>query len=335
MIRVGIIGLGFMGRMHYGAYEQLPEARVVAVSDENPRRAAGDLSDGWGNVPGADVLQLPMDRIRGTTDWRELIGWDDVDVVDICLPTPMHVEAATAALATGKHVLCEKPLARTVEDARKIAAAAAAASGSFMPAMCMRFWGEWEWLKRAVAERRYGRVLSAAFRRVGTTPGGWFRDGALSGGAILDLHVHDVDFIYHLFGKPRAVFSQGYSKDTGQIDHVVSQFQFDEPVLVSAEGAWGMSPGFGFRMQFNINFERATAEYVFGREPALLVYTNGKAEPVDHPMHNGYVGELRYFLDCARSGRRPDRVTADDAVAGLQIIEAEKNSIATGRVVTL
>jgi len=335
MTRVGIIGLGFMGRMHYGVYEQLADARVAAVSDASPKRAAGDLSEGWGNVPGADIQRLPMDRIRGTTDWRELIRWDEVDVIDICLPTPMHVEVATAALATGKHVLCEKPLARGVEDARKIAAAAASAAGLFMPAMCMRFWGEWEWLKRVVAERRYGRVLSAAFRRVGTTPAGWFRDGKLSGGAILDLHVHDVDFIYHLFGKPRAVFSQGYSRDTGQIDHIVSQYVFDEPVLVSAEGAWGMSPGFGFRMQFTVNFERATAEYVFGREQPLLLYADGKAEPVGHPKHNGYVGELSYFLQCVRTHQRPDRVTAEDAVTGLQIIEAEKTSIATGRVVTL
>src|SRR5947209_13142319 len=108
MVRVGIIGLGFMGRMHYGTYGKIPEARVVAVSDESPKRAAGDLSDGWGNVPGADVQRLPMDRIRGTTDWREMLKWDEVDVVDICVPTPAHVEVATAALAAGKHVLCEK-----------------------------------------------------------------------------------------------------------------------------------------------------------------------------------------------------------------------------------
>ena len=89
-----------------------------------------------------------------------------------------------------------------------------------MPAMCMRFWAEWEWLKRAVDEQRYGKVRSATFRRVGSIPAGWFRDGKASGGGILDLHIHDTDFIYHLFGKPRAVFSQGYVGQSGEVDHL-------------------------------------------------------------------------------------------------------------------
>ena len=333
MIRIGIIGLGFMGRMHYGVYDKLPDARVVAVSDADPKRASGDLSDGWGNVAGAEIQKLPMDRIRGTTDWRELMSWDDVDVIDICLPTPQHVELATAALATGKHVLCEKPLARSSADARKIAAAAAEAKGFFMPAMCMRFWGEWEWLKRAVAEEHYGKVRSASFRRMGTTPGGWFRDGKLSGGALFDLHVHDVDFVYHLFGKPQGVFSRGYSKDTGEIDHILTQYIFDNHVMVSAEGGWGMANGFGFRMQYNVNFDRATAEYRFGREMPLMLYADGKSQPVEFPRHDGYVGELSYFLECVKTKTKPMRVTADDAVTGLTIIEAEKRSAESGQVV--
>jgi predicted dehydrogenase len=332
MIRIGIIGLGFMGRMHYGVYDKLPEARVVAVSDFNPKRAAGDLSEGWGNVEGAEITQLPMDRIRGTTDWRELISWDDVDVVDICLPTPAHLEIVTAALAAGKHVLCEKPLALSSADARKIAAAAAKSKGFFMPAMCMRFWGEWEWLKRAVAEGHYGKVRSASFFRASNTPVGWFRDGKLSGGGLFDLHIHDVDFIYHLFGKPNGVFSRGYSKDTGAIDHVVTQFLYDGPSLVTAEGAWGMANGFKFRMEFVVNFERATAEFNAGRETPLILYADGKANPVEHAKHNGYVGEMSYFLECVKTGIKPQRVTADDAVVGLQIVEAEKKSIETGRV---
>jgi predicted dehydrogenase len=335
MVRVGIIGLGFMGRMHYGAYQSVPDARIVAVCDADPRRASGDLTDGWSNVPGADVKRLPMTQIRGTTSWQDLIGWDDVDVIDVCLPTPQHLEVVTASIATGKHVLCEKPMARTLAEGRAIAQAAAKSSGFFMPAMCMRFWSEWEWLKNAVADNRFGKVRSATFRRASNTPGGWFRDGKLSGGALLDLHVHDVDFVYHLFGKPQAVFSRGYSRDTGEIDHVVTQYLYDSPALVCAEGAWGMADGFGFRMQFTVNFERATAEYDFARQPPLHLFAAGKSEPVNTSTQTGYAGELRYFIDCVKNNTRPTRVTADDAVAGLAIIDAERRSVETKQPVAV
>lgn len=337
MIRVGIIGLGFMGRMHYKVYSQLAEAQVVMVADADPKRAAGDLSGGWGgNLGEGGTSQLPMEKIRGTTDWREIISSPDVDVVDVCLPTPFHVEPATVALAAGKNVLCEKPMARTLAQARQIAAAADGARGIFMPAMCMRFWAEWEWLKRAVVEGHYGKVKSATFHRLGVCPAGWFTDGKISGGALLDLHVHDVDFIYHLFGKPDGVFSRGYSKVTGEIDHVATQYLYGSGPLVYAEGSWGASPGYGFTMRYNVNFERATADFDFARKPATLMLSgDGKSEPVEHAKHDGYMGEISYFLECVKTGQKPQRVTADDAVTGLQIIEAERKSIETGTVVVV
>ena len=147
--------------------------------------------------------------------------------------------------------------------------------------------------------------------------------------------MHDVDFVYHLFGLPKAVSSRGYSKDTGEIDHVSTQYLYDGgPTLVTAEGAWGMADGFGFRMQFNVNFDRATAEFEFGRETPLVVYADGKTQKIE-PTHNGYVGEMRYLVGCIGKGERPTRVTAEDAVTGLRIIEAERQSALTGQRVEL
>jgi predicted dehydrogenase len=337
MIRIGIIGLGFMGKTHYGIYEKNPEAQVVAIADADPKRAAGDLSGGWGNVKTGDSSdQLPMDRIRGTTDWRELIANPDVDVIDVCLPTPTHAEIVPAALATGKHVLCEKPMARTSAEARVIADAAANAKGLFMPAMCMRFWPEWEWLKRAVVENHYGRVLAANFRRVGSYPAGWFMNGQMSGGALLDLHIHDTDFVYHLFGKPRGVFSRGYTGQSGEVDHVMTQYLYDGPhrgtPMVTAEGAWTMSPGYGFTMRYTVAFERATADYDLARKDTLILSADGKSEPIAHATNDGWTGEIGYFLECVKTKQRPERVTADDAVGGLQIAEAERRSVESGLV---
>jgi len=339
MTRIGIIGLGFMGRMHYDNYAKIPEAQVVAVCDADPRRAAGDLSGGWGNVAGATTQFLPMDRIRGTTDPATLLAMPEVDIVDICLPTPAHVPIVTAALAAGKHVLCEKPMARTSAEAGQIADAAAAARGLFMPAMCLRFWSEWEWLKQAIVDNRFGKLRSLAIRRLGTMPAGWFSNGKLSGGAILDLHVHDTDFVYSLFGKPASVFSRGYRGGSGEIDHVQTQYLYGGPAgdipIISAEGSWAMDAAWPFSMRYTANFEHASADYVSSRTPTLLLYAGGKTEDIAVSTEDGYAGELRYFVNCVNSGQKPDRVTASDAVAGLEIIEAERKSVQTGKVVAV
>ena len=148
-------------------------------------------------------------------------------MVDLCVPTPLHVPQSLAALRAGKHVVCEKPLARTAAQAREIVSAAAQSKGFFMPAMCMRFWPGWSWLKELAEKQTYGRLLAARFRRVSAPPG-WSRDtyfkGGESGGALLDMHIHDADFVQFLFGRPKSVYATGQSRYTGAIDHVVCQY---------------------------------------------------------------------------------------------------------------
>ena len=334
-MKIGIIGLGMMGRTHYEAYQEIEDAQVVAIADQNPKRAKGDLSDTGGNVLQGGLAQLPMDKIRGTISAFELIAMKDVDIVDVCVPTTHHTNMAIEALRAGKHVLCEKPLARTSADGEKIAAAADTAKGIFMPAMCMRFWPQWAWLKKAVADGKYGKVLSATFRRVAQMPGGWYADGAFSGGAALDLHIHDTDFVQYLFGMPTAVSSRGYSKTSSETDHVSTQFFYPNIPLVTAEGGWCLADGYGFTMQYTINFESATADFDLAREQPLKVSQSGKSEIIDCGPGYGYAAELRYFIECAKSGKKPTVVTADDAVRSLKIVEAEVKSVRSGTIVQL
>ncbi len=200
-----------------------------------------------------------------------------------------------------------------------------------MPAMCIRFWPQWAWLKQAVVQRRYGGVRAATFRRVAQMPPGWFQDGEKSGGAVMDLHIHDTDFVSYLFGQPRAVFSRGYSQTTSRIDHLVTHYVYDDVPLVVAEGSWAMADGFGFNMAYTVNFERATADFDFSRsERPLTVSQDGKQEVVDCGQGDGWVEELRYLVDCLAGGRRPTAITAEDALASILIAEAEVRSIASG-----
>jgi predicted dehydrogenase len=320
-----------MGRMHITAYGKVPNAKIVAIADQDAKRAGGDFSGAWGNIAGA-AEQLDMTGVTGTTNLQELIRHPDVDLVDICVPTPAHEALAIAALDAGKHVLCEKPLALNAASAQRIADAAGRARGMFMPAMCLRFWPQWAWLKAAVDEGRYGAVVSATFRRVASMPPGWFANGTLSGGAILDLHVHDTDFIYYVFGRPSAVFSRGYTKTSGKIDHVVTSYLYDKgPAVVSAEGSWAMADGFAFTMRYTVNFERATADYDSSRSPDFVVSTDGKSETIVLEG-DGYDRELAYLIDCIQTGRRPSVVTVADAVASLSIVEAEERSVRSGQI---
>src|SRR6266545_4325052 len=339
-VGVGIVGLGFMAATHIKAYQQIDGYRIAALCNPSGRNLDGDFSKVMGNLGSSDGLKLDMTLVRAYRSVADLLADGSVQLVDICTPTHTHTELAIPALEAGKHVLCEKPLARTPQLARDIAAAAANSKGCFMPAMCLRFWPDWAWLKQAIDRKSYGNLLGARFRRVAQPPG-WgqkfFLDGSLSGGALLDLHIHDTDFVQFCFGRPRAVFSTGFSKVSGAIDHVVTQYQVASGAAVSAEGSWAMTEGFGFHMSYTAIFEHATADYDIARGPdALRLFEKGK-EPRALPLsgQDGYLGELKYMLECVRSGTPPSTVTPQDGVSAVEICEAEERSATSRTIVTL
>ena len=338
-VNVAVVGLGFMGVTHLKSYQKIKDARIVAVCDSVRAPVNGILAGVGGNLSGPDALDLGR-KLKVYQQLDDLLADPEVDLVDLCVPTPLHVPLAVAALKAGKHVVCEKPLARNAAQAKQIIAAARNAKGYLLPAMCMRFWPEWTWLKDAVADGRYGKVLAARFRRVSENPG-WSRDsyfnGAQSGGALLDLHIHDSDFVQFLFGRPTSVFSSGLSHCSGAIDHVVTLYQVAGGAVVSAEGTWLMTAGHGFNMSYTVNFEKATADFDLTRgADALKLFEDGrKPKVIRCKGDDGYTGELRHMIDSIRSGQAPTIVTPEDALSAVQICEAEEKSIRLGRPVRL
>jgi len=336
-VNVAVVGLGFMGITHIKSYQQLPNARIVAVCDAVRLPVDGVLTGVSGNIHGTDAINLGKD-IRTYKKLEELLADPAVDLIDLCVPTPLHAPQATAALQSGKHVLCEKPLARTSAIARDIVQAAKSAKGFFMPAMCMRFWPGWAWLKDLKEQGNYGKILAARFRRVSAPPG-WSRDsyfkGGDSGGALLDLHIHDTDFVQFLFGRPTAVYATGQSRFSGAIDHVVTQYHVPGGATVYAEGSWLLTSG--FNMSYTVIFERATIDFDSARgADALHLMEEGKPVQVVKPDGvDGYVEELRHLLASIQSGKAPTVVTPADGLSAVEICEAEEKSIQTGGVVGL
>ena len=332
-VNVAVAGLGFMGVTHLRTYQQIRNVRIVAVCGAGRLPVNGVLRGVAGNIQQPDDINLGP-GVRVYTDFAELLKDHNVDLVDICTPTALHPAQAIAALQAGKHVVCEKPLATTLSAARKVVRLAAKSPQFLMPAMCMRFWPGWGWLKAAVTENKYGRVLAAGFRRVSEKPA-WSQTGTHAGGALLDLHIHDTDFVNFLFGRPSAVFAAGVADAGGGVDHVVTEYIYPDGPQVHAEGSWLLAQG--FNMSFAIHCERATIDFDLARGPGALVISERGKKPktVKLKATDGYAEEVRYFIDCVTQNRRPVTVSPEDCLTALEICLAEEKSVRTGRIVNL
>jgi predicted dehydrogenase len=324
-VRVGVIGLGFMGRVHLAAYDAARAegwpCRVVSLCDRKVARLAA-------------AAERDGEAVETTTDPATFLARRDLDLVSICTRTDSHVDLAIAALEAGKHVLVEKPVGLTADAVAHLALAASHAGTRCVPAHCMRFWPGWDTLHEAVRSGIHGRVLSATFQRLSSPPA-WspefYADPAASGGALVDLHVHDADFVRWCFGDPVEVWS------TGSLDHVTTLYRFPRggPEHVFAEGGWNHSPGFGFRMRFVVVFERATLDFEFSRDPRLVLHQEGRAEPVALEPHAGYDGEVRHVIDLITGQAEKPIVTIEDALGVACLLDAERESLATGAPVVV
>jgi predicted dehydrogenase len=320
-----------MGRTHVAAFRAAHASgrrnRLVAVADSSRERLSGRVETAGNFATEAGPL-FDANVVHTWATPEELFADRDVDLVSICTPTPTHVELALAALAAGKHVLLEKPVALASSDVARLADAARDARTLCMPAMCMRFWPGWDWLRERVRDGFFGAVKSAVFRRLGTRPAwsrGFYDEPTQSGGALFDLHVHDADFVRWCFGAPRSVAS------TGSLDHVTTLYRFaNGPAHVVAEGGWDHTSGFGFRMRYTVVFEHATADFDLAREPKLLLSRDGATAPIELAANAGYDGEVAHLLDAIAAGRRELDATLDEAVGLTRMLEAERESLETG-----
>ena len=313
-------------------------ARVIAVCDATRLPVNGILAGVSGNIQDAADIHLGPE-VKVFTKLEDLLAEPEIQLVDLCTPTPLHLAQAIAALNAGKHVICEKPLARTSAAAREILAVAANSPGFLMPAMCMRFWPGWSELKQVVEEQTYGKVLAASFRRMSAMPAwntqGTYSAGSDLGGALFDLHIHDTDFINHLFGRPASVFSTGVTGANGGINHVVTQYHYPDGPAVHAEGSWLLTAGFS--MAYTLHCERATLDYDSARGADALIVTEAGQSPrvVKTESTDGYTMEIDYIVNCVANHRPPHLITAADGVTALEICEAEEISIRTGALARL
>jgi predicted dehydrogenase len=332
-LRAAIVGAGFMGSTHARAYAGLPDTQVAAiVSRGSPRgtQLAAEL--------GATHLTDPAPVLDDPT----------IDIVDICYPSHAHEQLAVAALQAGKHVLVEKPLALSLDAAERILAAWRASGRLLMVGHVLRFWPEYVALAEVVTSGRIGRPLFANGYRLSSRPPdrGVFARPELTGGAVVDLQIHDDDQLNWLLGQPRSVYCQGRRGEGGGWDHVLTTVSYDG-AAGTLEASMLMPEGYPFSMGLRVIGEGGTVEYGFraggvsvemGRQAgtSLAVYAPGREpEPLTPPLHDAYEAEVAYFVDCVRRGQPPTVTTPEDALAALRVALAAVDSLGSGQVVAL
>jgi predicted dehydrogenase len=336
-MRIGIVGFGFMGRMHFGCWSQMPQMEVVAICDANPD-IAQTLDKTLGNIPGLpDTISAADLRLYDNID--KMLKAEQLDAVSITLPTHLHAELSCHLLKSGVNVLCEKPMALNTAQCGQMAAAAEQSGKKLMIAHCIRFWPEYAHTRDIVQSGRYGRVYAARFQRFSSRPswstGNWLMDTQKSGGMPLDLHIHDADYIQSLFGMPRAVCSRALSPN-GPMDHIETQYLYDSDAFITAEASWLASSSFSFRMNYELLAEHATIIYDSSKAPAYQICPNDdQAFSPTVSGKDGYFHEIEYFAKLIQGKVEKESITLQQAMNSVRLIEAEVQSCKVRKSVEL
>ncbi|MBQ8684535.1 MAG: Gfo/Idh/MocA family oxidoreductase [Clostridia bacterium] len=303
MLKVALVGVGGISGAHIPAWLTMEDVELVALCDIRPEQ----------------MEKYP--QIRHYTEFDCMLEQEQIDILDICLPTYLHADFAVKAMEKGIHVLCEKPLSLQEADVGRVYAAAQAAGVKVMAAQVIRFWPEYEYLKAVCDSGRYGRLLSGSMSRLGAIPGttwdNWMHDEKRSGLVPYDLHIHDLDFLVYAFGAPNKATAHR-AKRPDQ-DYLCAVYEYDD-FFVTVDASWFASP-YPFRMSFRFQFEQAIIAYednvltVYERsgkifQPAKAADCANQAE-YTLPATNAYAEEIRYFTDCVKYDRPVKRVTPE------------------------
>jgi predicted dehydrogenase len=340
MIRIGIVGIGFMGRIHYLASQRLKGAKVTAVCSRDPVKLAGDWRSTRGNF-GPEPGVVDLSGVKKYASVAQLLADPDIDLIDICTVTDQHALLAVQALKAGKHVLVEKAIALSSSDADMMVASAKKAGKLLMVAHVLPFFPEFKFAAEAIRGRQYGKVLAAHFKRVIAKPD-WsadIGDAAKTGGPAVDLHIHDTHFIGLVCGVPKQVFSVGtVEKDT--VSYLTTSYLYGPggPAVTCSSGAVYMS-GRPFVHGYEIYLERASLIYDSGGTPLVLLTSDGKSS---QPALAGggdplaaFTDEIQAAVDGVSAGKEPDLLSGQLARDALVLCHLECESVKTGKAVAV
>jgi len=341
MIRIGIVGVGFMGMIHYLAARKLNGARVEAICSRDEKKLAGDWRSIQGNFgPRGEMMDLSA--IRKHRELDDLLADKDIDLIDICNPTHLHPETAIKALEAGKHVLVEKAIALDPKDADAMLSATKKAKRLLMVAHVLPFFPEFAYAAQAIRGGEFGKLLGAHFKRVISKPD-WsadIGDAAKTGGPAIDLHIHDTHFIGLVCGVPGHVFSTGVTGQGGAVDYLTTQYLYGSagPAVTCSSGAVAMK-GRPFVHGYEIYLEKATLVYESGTCPLTLLRADGSTEQPNltggEEATAAFTIEMQAAVDSVIANREHAYLSGKLARDALVMCYREIESVKSGRAVAV
>ncbi|MCD2502807.1 Gfo/Idh/MocA family oxidoreductase [Clostridium sp. NSJ-145] len=321
MIKVGIVGAGGMGTVHYSNYKYIEDCKVVAIvgtSSQDKSRA-----EQWG---------LPM-----YNDIKSMVENEEIDVIDICTPTFLHKEHVIQSIEERKSTIVEKPIALNYDDAKEMFDYAEEKGVLLFVAQVLQFTKEVEILRNVVESGEYGKALDGYFERLSACPkwaqGGWLFDKDKSGLIPFDLHIHDLDVIISIFGKPKNIsYTSCGGRDKDYKEQYRINYEYDN-LNVVGEAAW-FNADIPFTARYRVYFENGmiindgskVTAYKFGAEKKVFDTEDAIKVPtgINVPPTGWYLNELKHFINCIKENKKSEVVSKEQVLTVIKILESFK-----------
>lgn len=321
-MRVGIAGAGFMGDTHAQNYLKLDSVELYALAERNKDKQ--------------NCFTAKYPNLKIYSDVFEMIDDDTIDIIDICLPTPMHAAAAVAALRRNKHVLLEKPIALNLSDAELIKSEAAKSKGKLMIAHVLRFWPEYVMMRNIIKYQMLDeKIVSVYASRFNELPlwsdGTWIMQEDQSGGIIIDLMIHDIDFILWNFGKVKRVFSNAIYNSSNFAVQVMAILEMQCGAYAYIEGGYLNPHKAGLSSQMRVYTNKSLIEMYSHLSKLKLVQNGNDVKEIAVSGEDGYYSEIKYFVNCIKNDSHPAIVTTCNAIESLKVCIELKKSLQTDK----
>ncbi|MBQ8174947.1 MAG: Gfo/Idh/MocA family oxidoreductase [Clostridia bacterium] len=329
--KIAILGYGGIARAHMNGYNILKKKgapiRVVALCDADDTQFEKDIKI---NVDtGAQEEEKSW---RTYTDLDEMLAKEEIDTVDICVPTYLHKEYTVRLLRAGKNVQCEKPMALTAADCAEMIATARECSKHLMVGQCLRFCGHYLALKAELDSGKHGKVMTARFERLSPLPtwgfDNWFVDFARSGGEMLDMSIHDYDMARFLFGEPEKVSAVTCDREIHE-QTSNGRLYYKDGLIVTVDGSWAESKTFPFSCPFRVVCEKATIAWN-GCDKVRVYPNEGEAYDLDYENEDYMAEEALFFAKVTQGEVKNEKNPPESAMQTVALIEKLKESAACG-----